>query len=127
MSAEPLLSRRERQILDILHAEGKATAARVHELLFPPPSYSAVRAFLRILEEKGHAKHERDGARYVYSATQARSQASRSALRRVLATFFGGSVEKAVAALLEVSDTRLSQAELQKLQAIINKAGKEGR
>lgn len=127
MTKETTLSRRERQILDILHARGRATAAEVHQLLAEAPGYSAVRALLRILEEKGHAIHQREGARYVYSATEPRARASRSALRRVLSTFFGGSVDEAVAALLEASDTRLSKDEMNKLQAIINKARKEGR
>jgi predicted transcriptional regulator len=126
MSKEPPLSRRERQILDILHARGRATAAQVHQLLPEAPGYSAVRTLLRILEEKGHARHEREGARYVFWPTEPRARASRSALKRVLSTFFGGSVDKAVAALLDASDTRLSESEMNKLQAIINKARKEG-
>ena len=127
MQLEPQLSRRERQILDILHARGRATAAEVQALLADPPGYSAVRALLRILEQKGHAKHRRDGIRYVFLPTTPRARASRTALRRVLATFFGGAVGPAVAALLEVSDTRLPESEMSKLQAIINKAQKEGR
>jgi BlaI family transcriptional regulator, penicillinase repressor len=127
MPKEQQLSRRERQIMDILHEHGQASAAEVHELLPDAPSYSAVRALLRILEEKGHAKHRKDGLRYVYLPTEAREKASRSALKRVLSTFFGGSVEEAVATLLEVSDTQLSEPEMNKLQDIINKARKEGR
>jgi len=84
-----------------------------------------VRTLLRILECKGHAQHQRQGARYVYSPTEPQASASRSALQRVLATFFGGAVDKAVAALLEASDTRLSESQMNKLQAIINKAKKE--
>ena len=124
---EPQLSRRERQILDVLHTRGNATAAEVQAALADPPSYSAVRALLRILEEKGHAKHRREGLRYVYLPRETREKASRSALKRVLATFFGGSVDQAVAALLEASDTELSESEMNQLQAIINKAKKEGR
>lgn len=127
MAKEHELSRRERQILDILHTRGRATAAEVHAALPDAPSYSAVRALLRILEEKGHAKHRPAGLRYVYLPKASRAQASRSALRRVLATFFGGSVDQAVAALLEASDRRLSGSEMNKLQALINKARKEGR
>ena len=127
MKTEPQLSRRERQILDILHARGRATAAEVLALLADPPGYSAVRALLRILEEKGHAKHRRDGIRYVFLPTARRARASRTALRRVLATFFDGSVGPAVAALLEAADTRLPESEMNKLQAIINRAKKEGR
>ena len=127
MAIELELSRRERQILDILHTRGEATVAEVHRSLPDAPGYSAVRALLRILEEKGHAKHRRQGLRYVYLARESRAQASRSALKRILATFFDGSVDQAVAGLLEASDSRLSEAEMARLQAIINKARKEGR
>ena len=127
MTNEPPLSRRERQILDVLHARGQATAAEVHRALPDAPSYSAVRALLRILEQKGHAKHQEQGLRYIYLAKESRAQASRSALKRILATFFDGSVEQAVAALLEASDSRLSESEMARLQSIINKARKEGR
>jgi BlaI family transcriptional regulator, penicillinase repressor len=121
------LSRRERQIMDIIHRKGEATALEVNEALPDPPSYSAVRALLRILEEKGRLKHRKDGARYIYLAVQSREQASRSALRRILQTFFGGSVEDAVAGLIDASDTELPEAELTKLKKIINDARKEGR
>ena len=127
MKNDEKLSRRERQIMDILHARGEATAAEVHQSLPEAPGYSAVRALLRILEEKGHARHRRDGLRYVYLPTEARAKASRSALKRVLATFFGGSVEEAMAAMLEASDTELSKAEMDRLTAIIKQAKKEGR
>lgn len=127
MKNDEKLSRRERQIMDILHARGQATVAEVHQLLPEAPGYSAVRALLRILEEKNHARHRRDGLRYVYLPTEARAKASRSALKRVLATFFGGSVEEAVAALLEASDTELSAAEMDRLRTIIKQAKKEGR
>lgn len=119
------LSRRERQILDILYARGHATAAEVQEALPDPPSYSAVRALLRILEEKGHARHEEDGRRYVFLPTQPRQSAAGSALRQVVQTFFGGSVERTVATLLSESDTRLSDAELERLAALIADAQKE--
>lgn len=121
------LSRRERQIMDIIHRKGEATALDVNEALPNPPSYSAVRALLRILEDKGRLKHRKDGARYVYLATESREKASRSALKRIISTFFGGSVEQAVTALLDASDTQLSDADLAKLQKIINQARKEGR
>ena len=121
------LSRRERQIMDVLHASGRATAAEVLAGLPDPPSYSAVRALLRILEEKGYAKHLREGARYVYLPRVSRQAASRSALKRIVSTFFQGSVTQAMAALLETSDTELSAAELNKLQELINQAKKEGR
>jgi BlaI family penicillinase repressor len=127
MNVEHHLSRRERQIMDVLHARGQATAAEVLAALPNPPSYSAVRALLRILEEKGHAKHYRDGARYVYLPKATKEAASKSALKRVVSTFFQGSVTQAMAALLENSDAELSDAELNKLQQIIKDAKKEGR
>jgi BlaI family transcriptional regulator, penicillinase repressor len=127
MTNDQRLSRRERQIMDILHARSLATAAEVHQLLPDAPSYSAVRALLRILEQKGHAKHREDGPRYVYLATEPRARARRSALRRVLSTFYGGSVELAVAGLLEAADTHLTDEEMNQIQALINKAKEEGR
>jgi predicted transcriptional regulator len=127
MSAEQHLSRRERQIMDVLHARGQATAAEVLDALPEPPSYSAVRALLRILEEKGHARHRREGARYVYVPSTSPETARRSALRRVVSTFFQGSVTQAMAALLENADTQISDSELTKLQQLIKKARKEGR
>jgi BlaI family transcriptional regulator, penicillinase repressor len=127
MNTEPHLSRRERQIMDVLHARGQATAAEVLAALPNAPSYSAVRALLRILEEKGHAKHHRDGARYVYLPRASREVASKSALRRVVSTFFKGSISEAMAALLENSDTKISDEELDKLQQMIKQAKKEGR
>lgn len=122
MAWDTSLSRRERQIMDILFARGKATAAEVLEGLTDPPSYSAVRALLRILENKGHVRHERDGARYVYVPIQARNRAARSALAQVVQTFFGGSVEKAVATLLSTDDTHLTDAELERLSELIEQA-----
>ncbi len=127
MNTEHHLSRRERQIMDALHNRGRATAAEVLAALPNPPGYSAVRALLRILEEKGHVKHHRDGARYVYTARASKETASRSALKRVVSTFFQGSVTQAMAALLENSDAEIPQAELDKLQQIIKQAKKEGR
>ena len=127
MSAEAHLSRRERQIMDTLHQRGCATAAEVQGLLPDPPSYSAVRALLRILEAKGHVKHIKDGARYVYQPRASRQSARRSALKRLVSTFFAGSVTEAMAALLESTDTRLSDSELRELEQMINQARKEGR
>jgi predicted transcriptional regulator len=121
------LSRRERQIMDVLHARQQATAAAVLAALPDPPGYSAVRALLRILEEKGHVRHRREGARYVYVPCVSRQTASRSALKRVVSTFFEGSVTHTVAALLESADTELSDTELNKLQEMIQQARKEGR
>ena len=120
------LSRRERQIIDILYAQGRATAAEVQAALPDPPSYSAVRAMLRILEEKGHVKHEQDGPRYVYVPTVARDNAKRSALRHMLQTFFDGSTEQAISALLDDSSTRLSDRELDRLARIIDQARRTG-
>src|ERR1051325_8576678 len=122
---ESHLSRRERQIMDVLHARGTATAAEVLAALPDPPGYSGVRALLRILEDKGHVKHQKSGARYVDLPRASRGPASRSALRRVVSTFFQGSVTQAMAALLENADTELSDAELTRLQQIIRKARKE--
>ncbi len=126
MHAETHLSRRERQIMDILHQRSRATAAEVQAALPDPPSYSTVRALLRILEEKGHVKHVREGARYVF-LPRASESARRSALKRLVATFFEGSIARTVAALLESKDTRLSDSEQQRLQELINQARKEGR
>jgi predicted transcriptional regulator len=120
------LSRRERQILDILYERGQASAAEVQAGLPEPPSYSAVRALLRILEEKGHVRHQQDGPRYVYLPTLARDNAKRSALRHVLKTFFDGSAEQAISALLDESSSRLSPAELDRLARLIDSARKSG-
>lgn len=113
--------------MDVLHAREAATAAEVLAALPNPPGYSAVRALLRILEEKGHVRHRSEGARYIYLPCASRQTASRSALKRVVATFFQGSVTQAMSALLENADTKLSEAELAKLQEIIKQAKKEGR
>jgi BlaI family penicillinase repressor len=127
MSAEPHLSRRERQIMDALHQRGRATVAEVQSALPDAPGYSAVRALLRILESKGHVKHLKDGARYVYQPRASREAARRSALKRLVSTFFAGSITQTVAALLENADTRLSQSDLQQLEKMIEQARKEGR
>lgn len=116
------LSRRERQIMDVIYSRGEATAAEVVEGLADAPSYSAVRALLRILEEKGLLKHREEGPRYVYAPTVAREAASKSALSRVLDTFFQGSLANAVAALVDAKDGKLSPEELQRLEAIIDEA-----
>jgi len=124
MSTDPL-SRRERQVLDILYAKGSASAADVLAALPDPPSYSAVRAMLRILEDKGHARHEQNGTRYVYLPVVSRERARRSALSRLVQTFFEGSAVQAAAALMDSKS--LSNDELEKLQALIDRAKKEGR
>ncbi len=121
------LSRREREIMDVIYRSGRATAAEVLDQLAEPPSYSAVRALLRVLEDKGHLRHEEDGPRYVFLPTVPRARALQSALRQLLHTFFDGSAEQAVAALLDLSSARLSDAELQRLSQLIADARKEGR
>ena len=121
------LSRREQQIMDIIYSRGQASATEVLENLPAPPSYSAVRALLRVLEEKGHLRHKQDGQRYVYSPTVARERVKRSALKRVLQTFFDDSAEDAIAALLDISHERLSDAELKRMENLIKQARREGR
>ena len=121
------LTRREREIMDVLHRLGRATAHEVQEELPDPPSYSAVRALLRLLEERGHIKHVQDGQRYVYAPTAAPKSARKSALAHLVETFFGGSVEQAIVALVDGSRSRLSRQELDRLSDLIEKAKKEGR
>ena len=121
------LTRREREIMDILHRRGRATAHEVMADLAEPPSYSAVRTFLRLLEERGHVRHEQDGPRYVYTPTVARREAQRSAIAHLVDTFFDGSVEDAVATLVESSKPKLSAQELDRIAALVAKAKKEGR
>jgi BlaI family transcriptional regulator, penicillinase repressor len=121
------LSRRERQIMDILYQRGKASASDVREAMPDAPSYSAVRAMLRILEEKGHLKHQAEGLKYVYVPTVARDKAKRSAVKHLLDTFFKESPEQVVAALLDVSSTRLTREELDRMSEMIEKAKREGK
>jgi BlaI family transcriptional regulator, penicillinase repressor len=121
------LSRRERQIMDIIYRAGRATAAEVQEQLPEAPGYSAVRAMLRVLEDKGHLRHERQGLTYVYAPTVSPETARRSAVSHLLQTFFDGSPGRAVAAVLEAADARLSRAELDRIAALIETARKEGR
>src|SRR5213082_2269617 len=119
------LSRRERQIMDILYRRGRATAGEVMDQLAGDPSYSTVRTQLRVLEDKGHARHEEEGLRYVYLPVVARHTARRSALRHLVETFFDGSSEKAVAALLGGEGSRISSEELDRLASLITKSQKE--
>jgi len=121
------LSRRERQIMDILYRLGSATAAEVQANLAEAPSYSAVRALLRILEEKGHLKHAYDGPRYVYAPVVSRPVAQKSALKQMVKTFFDGSTSNAVAALLDMSGSDLSESELNRLAKIVEQAKREGK
>jgi predicted transcriptional regulator len=121
------LSRREREMMNIIFARGRATATEVMEAMAEPPSYSAVRATLRILEQKGHLKHQADGTRYVYLPTVNREKVRLSALDNLLATFFDGSAANVVATLIERQKDRLSGEELTELSRLIEKARKEGR
>jgi predicted transcriptional regulator len=121
------LSRRERQIMDVLYQLGEATAAEVQERLPEPPSYSAVRAMLRILEDKGHIRHHEDGPRYVFAPTVARDTARRSAVSHLLKTFFDGSVTDAMAALLDGAERKLSRDEIDRLSHLIEQRKREGR
>jgi predicted transcriptional regulator len=126
-SAQTQLSRRERQIMDVVYRLGTATVTDVLERLPDPPSYSAVRALMRILEEKGHLSHEQDGPRYVYLPTVPRDAAQASALSHLVRTFFGGSTEAAVAALLDLPEHGMSEGELNRLSRLIEDARGQGR
>jgi BlaI family penicillinase repressor len=113
--------------MDVIYRRGQATAAEVMEGMPDPPSYSAVRAMLRVLEEKGHLRHESRGAKYVFLPTVPREKARRSALKQLLQTFFDGSTEQAVAALLDLPGSKLSDDELNRLSELIEEARKDGR
>ena len=121
------LSRRERQIVDALYQLGEATVGEVMDLMPDPPSYSAVRATLRVLEEKGHVKHKQDGPRYLYLTTVPREKAQSNALQHMVGTFFGGSVEQAVMALLSLPETKINEPDLNKLADKVRQAAQEGR
>jgi len=121
------LSRRERQIMDVLYRRGRATAAEILEQIPEPPSYSAVRAMLRVLEEKKHIRHEEKDLRYVYLPVVPREKARRSAVTHLLNTFFDGSAEQAVATLLNVSARDLKEEDFDRLAALIEEARKDGR
>ena len=121
------LSRRERQIMDILFERGSIPASEIRARLPDPPSYSAVRAMLRVLEEKGHLKHQAEALRYVYVPVVTREKAKRSAVKHLLDTFFSDSPEQVVAALLDVSSKRLTQEELDRMAEMIEKAKREGK
>ncbi len=122
----PTLSRRERQIMDVIYRLGSATSADVLEHIPDPPSYSAVRAMLRVLEDKGHLRHRQDGPRYLYQPTVARDRARRSAHQHVVRTFFDGSATAAMAALLDLSDTRLTEQDRARIEQLIERAQEEG-
>lgn len=127
MKGQKNLSRRERQIMDVIYALQEATVNQVLERLPSPPSYSAVRALLRVLEQKGHLVHRQDGPRYIYAPTWPRDRARRSALKHLLQTFFDDSTEDAVAALLDISEDNLTAEDYGRLLELIQKARKEGR
>jgi predicted transcriptional regulator len=120
------LSRRERQVMEIIYGVGEATATQVIERMADPPSRAAVRTFLRILEDKGQVKHRAVGREFVYRAVAPRQRIGKSMFRRVIETFFHGSVEKALAAYLADPDTEVTPTELQRLQALITEARKAG-
>ncbi|HWH52537.1 MAG TPA: BlaI/MecI/CopY family transcriptional regulator [Gemmatimonadaceae bacterium] len=122
----PALSRRERQVMDILFRRGEATVAEVMGDLPDPPTYSAVRSILRILVEKGHVTHREEGLRYVYLPAVSPDHARDEALQHVIRTFFDGSTEQAIAAVLRMSDAKLSDAEVARLQERIRKARSKG-
>jgi predicted transcriptional regulator len=121
------LGRRERQIMDAVYQLGEASVGDVLARLPDPPSYSAVRTMIRLLERKGYLRHRKDGTKYVYRPTEPHESASRSAIGHLLDTFFGGSASDAMAALLDVSGKRLSDADYRRMQQLIEDARKEGR
>ena len=127
MKSEKSMSRRERQIMDIVYEMKEASALQVLERLPSPPGYSAVRALLRVLEQTGHLAHRQDGPRYIYSPLLPREKARRSALSHLMQTFFDGSTEDVVAALLDISEDSLSEEDYRRLTGLIEKARKEGR
>ena len=124
---EPALSRRERQIMDLLFRMGEADVASVRAGLVDPPSYSAVRATLRVMEEKGHVSHRDEGGRYVYAPRASRRRARRAALQRVVETFFGGDAEAAFAALLDLRGEAIEPEQLDRLEDLLRRAREEGR
>jgi predicted transcriptional regulator len=121
------LTRREREIMDVVYRLGRATALDVVDNLEDPPSYSAVRALLRLLEEHGHVTHTTDGSRYVYAPAVPRGTARRRALEHLISTFFEGSVEQTLSALVESSKDKLSNAELDRLAEVVERARKRGK
>ena len=127
MKAQKSLSRRERQIMDIIYEMKEATALQVLERLPSPPSYSAVRALLRVLENKEHLTHRQEGPRYIYAPLLSKEKAKRTALQHLMKTFFDNSTEDAVAALLDISEEDLSEEDFNRLAALIEKTRREGR
>lgn len=127
MRTDRSLSRREREIMDIVYEMKEATVLQILERLPSPPSYSAVRALVRVLEQKGHLLHRQDGPRYVYAPRLAKDKARRSALAHLKQTFFDGSTTDVVAALLDLSEEDLSDEDYRKLTELVDRARKEGR
>lgn len=127
MTDLPPLSRREREVMDIVHELGDVTATQIQGRMTEPPTNAAVRSILRILVKKEHLRYTQDGPRYLYAAIVSGERARRSAMRHVLQTFFGGSVEGAVAALLELDDAKITPAKRRHLKQVIDQAAKEGR
>ena len=127
MKGQKNLSRRERQIMDIVYVMGKVSVAQVLERIPNPPSYSAVRALLKVLEKKGHLTHKQEGPRYIYFPTLPREEARQKALKHIMQTFFDDSTEDVVAALLNISEGSLSEIDYKRLSELIKKARKEGR
>lgn len=125
--APPALSRRESQIMEILHRLERATAAEVQAELPDPPGYSAVRKLLEILEKKGNVQHEQDGPRYVFSTATMKAEARQSALEQLVRTFFGGSVEETAIALLGMSEEKLSAEAVKRIAAQAERARRKGR
>src|SRR5437899_9490899 len=125
-STHTTLTRRERQIMDVLYRRGRATAAEVMADLTGEPNYSTVRTQLRVLEEKQHVRHEEEGGRYVYSPAVPRHAARKSALKHLVETFFDGSAEQVVAAVLGGEASRLSEEDLERIAQLIDKARKDG-
>ena len=121
------LSRRERQIMDIIYKNGKATASEIRKSIVDPPSYSAVRALLKILEKKGHLKHREKGPRYIYYPTLPPDKAKSSALKHLMKTFFDDSMENVVAALLDISSSEMTDKDYERISRLIEKAKKEGK
>ena len=126
-SSNPPLSRREREVMDVLYRRGEATVAEVMEEIPDPPTYSAVRSVFRILEKKGHISHREDGPRYVYAPAVKRERARRAALDQLVDTFFEGSSEQALVALLRRSDVNMSASQIERLAKAVRKASEEGR
>jgi len=127
MRGQKNLSRRERQIMDIVYVLGKVSVAQVLERIPNPPSYSAIRALLRVLEKKGHLTHKQEGPRYIYFPTLPREEARQNALKHIMQTFFDDSTEDIVAALLNITEGSLSEKDYKRLSELIKKARKEGR